>query len=216
MKRALPIAVLVLAVTSVPALATHRPGHREPGRITADTTPFTVTFGTATTISGRLTGPNSSGRNVTLAEDPQPYGDGFANVATTTTDANGNYSFRQTPGTSRNYRVTSGNEQAFTGVRVRTRVSFAVSDTTPQRGQRVRFSGFVAPAHNGRTVLIQRRSAAGFWRVVRRVGLLAATGDRSRYRTVLTIRRTGTYRARLLGHGDHLTGTSRTRTLRVP
>ena len=215
MKRTFLAIVVALAAFSATATATHRPGHRDSAQFTADTKPFVVTFGNATTISGRLTGRNNARQPVRLAEDPQPYGGGFSNLATTTTDANGNYSFRQTPASNRNYRVTTGSRSAFTGVRVRTRVSFAVGDSTPRRGQRVRFSGFVAPAHNGRTVLIQRRSATGFWRVVRRVGMVAATGDRSRYATVLTIRRSGRYRARVLAHGDHLTGTSRTRLLTV-
>jgi hypothetical protein len=45
--------------------------------------------------------------------------------------------------------------------------------------------------------------------------LKATTGNRSRYGTSLVIRRTGTYRVRAGGDGDHLTGTSRTRTLSV-
>lgn len=215
MKRLIATTIALVAALAVPALATHRPGHREPGRITADSTPFVVIFGTATTVSGRLSGNNNANRPVTLAADPFPYANGFVNVATTTTDANGNYSFRQVPESNRNYRVTAAGQQAFTGVRVRPRISFAVSDTTPRRGQRLTFSGLVAPAHNGRTVLIQRRTATGFWRVVRRVGLLAAAGDRSRYRTSLTIRSTGRFRARLLNHGDHLIGTSSSRLLRA-
>lgn len=215
MKRTLPAAIAALLLLSATATATHRPGHREGNRLTAQANPFVVTFGTATTISGRLTGPGNAGRAVTLAQDPYPYGNGFANVATTTTDASGNYSFRRTPASNRNYRVAAAGRRAFTGARVRTRLSFVVSTTTPRRGDRVTFRGLVAPAHNGRTVLIQRRTATGFWRVVERLGLVAASGERSRYRTRMTIRSTGRYRARLLGHGDHLTGTSASRLLRV-
>lgn len=215
MNRPLMTAVALLAALAPPALATHRPGHREPGRITADTSPFVVTFGSPATVSGRLTGNNNANRNVTLAEDPFPYGDGFANLATTTTDGSGNYSFRQAPASNRNYRVTAGPEQAFTGVRVSIGVTLAVSDSTPADNATVRFSGFVLPAHNGRTVLIQRRTSTGFWRVVRRAGLLAATNGRSRYSTALVVRGSGRYRARVLGDGDHLTGTSRSRFLTV-
>ena len=215
MKRLLITTIVALATLAVPALATHRPGHREPGRITADTTPFVVTFGSTATVSGRLTGNNNANRSVILAEDPFPYGDGFTNVATVNTNAGGNYTFRQTPASNRNYRVTAGPEQAFTGVRVRMRLTLAVSDSTPADNSTVRFSGFVLPAHNGRTVLIQRRTSTGFWRVVRRTGLLASTNGRSRYSTSLIIRSSGRYRARVLGDGDHLTGTSPSRVLTV-
>jgi hypothetical protein len=215
MKRLIAATAVALVGLAMPALATHRPGHRDSARITADTKPFVVTFGSSATVAGRLTGNNTANRPVTLAEDPYPYGDGFANVATVNTDANGNYSFRTTPATNRNYRVSAGGEQAFTGVRVRMRVTLAVSDSTPRDNSTVRFAGFVAPAHNGRTVLIQRRTATGFWRVVRRVGLVATTNGRSRYATSLTIRSSGRYRARVLNDGDHLTSTGPSRFLTV-
>ena len=218
MKRAFLMTVAAAIALSAPALATHRPGH-QPGNsanLSAATKPTPITFGAATAVSGKLTGQNNGGRQVTLAEDPFPYGDGYVNVTTVNTAANGDYSFANLrPASNRNYRVSVGSEQAFTGVRVRMRVSFSVSDTTPSRGQRVAFSGFVAPKHDGGTVLVQRLSVTGAWITVRRTLLTATTGDRSRYRTVLTIRRSGTYRTRIGAHGDHLTGTSRVRILRV-
>ena len=218
MKRAFLMTVTAAIALSAPALATHRPGH-QPGNsanLSAATTPTPIVFGAATTVSGKLTGQNNGGRQVTLAEDPFPYGDGYVNVTTVNTTANGDYSFANLrPASNRNYRVSVGSEQAFTGVRVRMRVSFSVSDSTPRRGQRVAFSGFVAPKHDGATVLVQRLSATGAWITVRRTLLRATTGDRSRYRTVLTIRRSGSYRTRIGAHGDHLAGTSRVRILRV-
>jgi hypothetical protein len=166
---------------------------------------------------GKLTGANNGGKSVTLAEDPFPYGDGFVNAATATTDGNGNYTFpRRVAPSNRNYRVTIGADQAFTGVRVRMRVSFSVGDSTPNRGQRVGFTGFVAPKHDGRMALIQRLSSVtGSWGTVKRTLLRATTGNRSRYSTTLVIFRTGTYRVRVGADGDHITGTSRTRRLTV-
>ena len=214
MKRKSLLVVAALFAVAVPAVAAPKPPQN--GRLSAVARPTTLTFGQGTVVSGKLTGQNNGGRPVTLAEDPFPYGDGFTNVATATTAANGNYTLpRQVPATNRNYRVTIGSEQAFTGVRVMMRVSFVVGDSTPNRGQRVGFTGFVAPKHDGRTVLIQRRSATGSWGTVRRTLLKATTGNRSRYSTSLVIRRTGTYRVRAGADGDHLTGTSRTRTLSV-
>ena len=217
MKRTSFLVVVALLAVALPALAApKRPPSGGSSRLSAAARPALLTFGQGTVVSGKLTGQNNSGRQVTLAEDTFPYGGGYTNIATATTAANGNYSFsRQVPATNRNYRVSVAGEQSFTGVRVMLRVSFVVGDSTPNRGQRVGFTGFVAPKHDGRTVLIQRRSATGAWGTVKRTLLKATTGNRSRYSTSLVIRRTGTYRVRAGTDGDHLTGTSRTRTLSV-
>jgi hypothetical protein len=208
------VVVAALFAVAVPAVAAPKPP--QGARLTAAARPTPLIFGQGTVVSGKLTGQNNGGQPVRLAEDPFPYGDGYTNVATATTAANGNYTLpRQVPATNRNYRVTIGGDQAFTGVRVMMRVSFVVGDSTPNRGQRVGFTGFVAPKHDGRTVLIQRRSARGTWGTVRRTLLKATTGNRSRYSTSLVIRSTGTYRVRAGADGDHITGTSRTRTLTV-
>jgi hypothetical protein len=215
MKRISFLVVASLLAVAIPAVAAPKKPPQA-GRLSAAARPTPLTFGQGTVVSGRLTGQNNGGQQVTLAEDPFPYGDGFTNVATATTAGNGNYTFpRQFPPTNRNYRVTVGSQQVFTGVRVMMRVSFVVGDSTPNRGQRVGFTGFVAPKHDGRTVLIQRRSSTGRWGTVRRTLLKATTGNRSRYSTSLVIRRTGTYRVRAGADGDHITGTSRTRTLSV-
>jgi hypothetical protein len=217
MKRTSFLVLAALLAAAVSASAAPKP--KPPpggGRLSAAAKPAPVIFGQGTIVSGKLTGQNNGGQQVTLAEDPFPYGDGFTNIAMVTTAGNGNYAFaRQFPATNRNYRVSVRGQQAFTGVRVRMRVSFAVGDSTPNRGQRVGFTGFVAPKHDGRTALIQRRSATGRWGTVRRTLLKATTGNRSRYSTSLVIRRTGTYRVRVGADGDHITGTSRTRTLTV-
>ena len=104
-------AAAVALLAGVPAAAHHRPGHTggpgDSGRLTAAANPFVLTFGTSTVVSGRLTGPNNGGQRVTLAEDPFPYGDGFTEVATATTDANGNYAFAGLAAGSYNVRLDS-------------------------------------------------------------------------------------------------------------
>jgi len=216
MKRTSFLIVVALLAAAVSAGAAPKPKPRPGSRLSVAAKPFSLTFGQGTVLSGKLTGNNNGGQRVTLAEDPFPYGNGYVDFAVGTTAANGNYAFtRQFPATNRNYRVSVQGKHAFTGVRVRMRVSFAVGDSTPNRGQRVGFTGFVAPKHDGRTALVQRRSATGRWGTVKRTPLQATTGNRSRYSTSLVIRRTGTYRVRVGGDGDHLTGTSRTRTLSV-
>ncbi|HVE67229.1 MAG TPA: hypothetical protein VNB64_01480 [Solirubrobacteraceae bacterium] len=220
MKRAIIPAVAGLLALAAPTFAHHRPSHTggpgDSSALTAAANPFVLTFGASTVVSGRLTGANNAGQRVTLAEDPFPYDGAFTDVSTTTTANSGNYAFpRLVPASNRNYRVTVRGEQTFTGARVRLRVSLGLSDFTPVRGQRVRFSGFVSPKHDGRTVIIQRRTSTGTWAFVRRTLLRATTGNRSRYSTVLRVFRSGSYRARSGTDGDHLTGTSTTRTARV-
>jgi hypothetical protein len=65
-------------------------------------------------------------------------------------------------------------------------------------GHRVRFSGFVLPAYNGKVVLIQRMTRAG-WKTVARARLAATTPlgstARSRYSKRIRFRKRGTYRA---------------------
>jgi plastocyanin len=97
----------------------------------------------------------------------------------------------------------------------RIRVTLGVSDSTPRRGQRVRFSGSARPQHDGRLVYIQKRTRRGTYRTIARTRLRDAGASRSRYSRRLRIFRGGVFRARVLGDGDHRTGTSRTRRLVV-
>jgi hypothetical protein len=210
---------IIAAATAALALATVGYAAKPPKTtklLTASAKPFVVTFPQSTTISGKLTTKNNAGVQVSLAQDPFPYGDGFGPpIAVATTDKNGNYSFHLVPATNTNYRVSQGAIKAFTGARVRVAVSLRVSDSTPAIGQLVRFFGSVRPKHDGRVVLIQRKRPGGAWITVRRTLLRPAAGNRSIYSTRLRIRLTRSYRARFPGDGDHLTGTSPTRTLVV-
>ncbi|HET9025209.1 MAG TPA: hypothetical protein VFN64_11590, partial [Burkholderiaceae bacterium] len=100
-------------------------------------------------------------------------------------------------------------------VRVRLRVSFKVSDSTPKKGARVRFSGTVAPAHDGKPVLIQKKTSKGYVTVTRTT-LLDNGTDTSKYSKRVRIRRSGTYRVVVQSlDQEHDNGTSRSRTLRV-
>lgn len=94
-------------------------------------------------------------------------------------------------------------------------VTMRVSDTTPTRGQRVRFRGSVRPQHDGRVVYIERRGSGGRYRRVASTRLRDAGSTRSRYSRRVRIWRSGVYRARVPGDRDHRTGTSRRRSIRV-
>lgn len=183
-----------------------------------------VPFRRPVEITGTVPGPGAAGVDVSLEENPYPYTAGFRPAnQTVATDTNGRYRFVVLPEQSTRYRVVAKRKGRPTsgevGVRVRVRVSLRVSDRTPRRGQRVRFSGKALPAHDGRRVRIQRRTAGGRWRTVARTRLRAAapTADgtaRSRFAKRIRIRRDGVYRVRVApGDGDHFAGNSRRRRI---
>ena len=202
--------IIILAALAVLVPATAASGQKKPksNALTAAAKPFVITFGQSTTVSGRLTANPRGGQQLTLSQDPFPYGDAFLPLAQATTAGNGNYSFKLLPALNTNYRVTVGTLTANTGVRVRHAVSLVVSDTTPKRGQRVRFSGSVRPKHDGKIVRIQRQAPNGKWSTIRRVKTLTATGNRSRYTVRIRVFLSRKYRALFAGDGAHLTGTS--------
>lgn len=204
-------AVGLLGVPALALAAKTKPG--PPLSLSASANPFTVLFGHQSTISGSLIGHHAAGKTVTLSQDVYPYGDGFLPLKTTTTVANGTYSFVVTPHSNVNYRLRAAGESAFTGNRVHKRVTLFVSDSTPSRGQLVRFHGFVYPRHDGRYLYIQRRTSTGSFIRARRTLTRVSTHTRSSFSTKLRIFRSGTYRAYIAGDGDHLTGISRRRTL---
>jgi hypothetical protein len=94
-----------------------------------------------------------------------------------------------------------------------------VSDRTPKRGQKVRFSGSVWPAHDGKTASLQRRTSSG-WKTVATATTIAAAPvngvTRSRYSIARKVRRSGRYRVVVdSGDTDHADGRSRKRKLTV-
>jgi hypothetical protein len=193
---ALSAAALVAVALPVVASATHKPGHQPGGgaNLTIAAKPKTIVAGSATVISGRLTGPNNGNRLLTLRGDGYPFGVGDAAVATTRTAGNGSYSFTQRPERNTNYQVTLGAVRTErVRVNVRFRVSFRASDYTPRAGQRVRFSGRACPESNGAIVSIQRKSSTGRFRTVTRTTLKDAATC-SKYGRSLRVRRDGTYR----------------------
>jgi hypothetical protein len=218
------IAILSIALLSLagPALAAKPPKNGNPNpNLSIKTSVNTVTFGRSVTITGSLKGAGA-GTSIELQQNPYPYSGGFkATGKTTVTDAQGNYTFAGVmPQLNTQYRVeakTSPPSQSGNAlVQVRLRVSFKVSDSTPARGQMVRFSGTATPAHDGKQVLIQKKSSTGAYRTVSSTTLLDNGTASSKYSKRLKIRRSGTYRVVVVsGDQDHLNGTSRSRTLRV-
>ena len=135
------LAALAAAAAGGSALAA-KPPKPGPATLSINTSASRVTFGGAVTTFGTLTGTGAANAPLTLQQAPFPY-TRYTNLATGRTNASGAYVFGGIhPGLNTRYRVkakhvTSANKLVF----VRYRVSLSVSDSTPKRGQRVRFSG---------------------------------------------------------------------------
>ena len=197
-----------------PVAADHKPGHNPGGAtsLSIAAKPAPVVFGSATVLSGRLTGATKAGVTVTLREDPFPFGDGTKPAATAVTDAQGDYSFTRRPSVNTTYGASAGPTRSPNVlVNVRIRMSMRVSDSTPRVGQVVRFNGRACSAHDGLVVAIQRRSSTGRYVTVRRTTLRAATTC-SAYSRAFRIYRDGRYRV-TADDADHARGYSRSRVL---
>jgi hypothetical protein len=98
---------------------------------------------------------------------------------------------------------------------VRFAVTLRLSDATPRRGTRVRFSGVVRPARAGGSALIQRRTTTGKFRTVARAALHPSSAGQSTYSSRLRVRSSGVYRVRVLADSSHAAGNSPRRHIRV-
>lgn len=212
-------AVATAALAPATAGADHKPGHAggggEAGKLTLAGKPTPVPAARTLVLSGKLTGPNSSGQRVALRSDPFPF-DNFGNLGDATTDANGDFSLVDKPTANTRYQARSGNqESAIVTVPVRPRMGLRLSDYRPRKRQRVRFFGRVCPQHDGSIVAIQRRSERGY-RTVGRARLRDIPGSTcSSWRRVFRPARTGRFLVVLRAHSDHARGVSRSRVARV-
>lgn len=219
MRRILVVVVAVSLVLPAAVYAAKPP--KQPPKLTLSAQPARVTYGRSTTLSGKLTGGrNAAGETVTVQADAYPIDGHYVDMATTVTDANGDWHVVQQPTALTRYRARAKTAPPATSstadVGVRLRVSVHVSDRTPSRGERVRFHGTVTPAHDGRPVRIQRRTRPGHWRTVARTTSRTTGNQFSTYSKRVRVRRSGTYRVRALPRdADHLRGTSHHRRLRV-
>jgi hypothetical protein len=213
MKRTLLVSVTALAALLVSTAQVGAQGGQRTLSLSA--TPTTVKFGGSVTLAGKLAGSNVDGRNVTVRQDPFPV-DSFATGGSATTNAAGDWSLILKPASNTRYQARSGNtESPAVDVMVRPAITLRLSDRTPRRGQRVRFSGRLCPEHDGVAIALQRRGASG-WRTVASPVLKDVAGATcSSYSRRLRVRRTGAYRASFAGDADHVAGTSRARRARV-
>jgi hypothetical protein len=213
-------ALALLVVCAGPAVAAKPPKNPKPNsNLTIKASSAAVTFGKTVTISG-TTKNIAGGTSVEVQQNPYPYAGFKPTGKTGVVDPSGNYSIPGVaPQVHTQYKVVAKTspptESGAVFVRVALRVSFSVGDSTPKRGARVRLSGTVAPAHDGKPCLIQKKTATG-WKTVTRTTLLANGTATSKYSKRLRIRASGTYRVVAESvDQDHDNGTSRTRTLHV-
>jgi hypothetical protein len=180
--------------------------------------PTLVTFGKSTVLSGQLKGSDKAGKTVDIQE--MPFGSTkFTTISTKTTDTSGSFSFTTVPKLKTTYRAVAKTSPPITSagvlVKVAYRVSLKLGDSTPAKGQLVKFSGSVAPENDGAVVFIQRRTSTGSFRTVARTNLKDAGTSRSVFSRKIRVKSDGVYRARVLGTPKYETGTSATRKATV-
>jgi hypothetical protein len=215
----LAFAVTLFALAAALAIASEGEAQKppKPGATTLRASADQVTFSTPVALTGKVKG-GKQGIVVTL-EQRAADATAFAPAGTATTDPNGDFAFAQRPAKSSVYRVTAATTPPASSpdvaVAVAPLVGLKVSDATPRKGRRVRFSGTVRPQHDGTRVAIQRKRADGTWATVRSPLLRDAGSRFSRYSKRIRIRRSGTYRTVIAAHADHAEGVSRERALTV-
>ena len=219
MRRILIIAG-ALALVTVPALAAPKPPKPPKGTtaLTIDAKPNPVVFSSPVALTGRLSGGSAGNVGVKLQKDEsRPYGDSYQDTSVTgTTKSNGSYAFSVKPGLNTQYRVVAANSPPVTSpgrlVLVRPRVGLKVATS----GGKVRFSGSVYPALDGRSVLVQRRSPSGRFITVAKTTLKDAGTVRSSYSKLVTVTRDGVYRTKVPGDTKHVNGFSAARSVSAP
>ena len=215
--RSLAAAAAVTAAALVFAATGEAQKPPKPRPVTLKASADTVTFSTPLTLTGSVQG--EKGGVIVALERRATTSAPFVAAGTATTDAKGDFSFSERPPVNTVYRAIAATAPPATSAEVTAAVAPLVGlrtgDSTPRKGRRVRFRGTVRPAHDGRRVAIQRRSADGTWRTVAAPRLRDAGSVYSSYSRRLRIRRSGTYRTVIAAHADHAQGTSRERTLTV-
>jgi hypothetical protein len=223
MKRILLAATVLVVLAAVAGASAQKPPKepkppkpdKQPRQLSLSAAPNPVKFGGSVTLTGKLTGPGNTSKSITLLEDPFPVDD-FTDVATASSDAEGDVSFTRTPTANTNYQARQGGvESATVTVSVSPRLSLRVSDRTPAAGKRVRFSGRICPQHDGVSLELQRRTAPKQWRTVRRVTATDAGEECSRYARRLRVRRDRVFQAFFAGDQDHAAANSRRRRIDV-
>ena len=200
----------VVAITSAGEAA--KPA---PGTLTIAADHASVKFGAGVNLSGKLGGSNVSGRSVRVQEDVYPLS-AFSNTGSATTNATGDWTLAVKPTANTRYRANSGKVDSPTvDVMVRPAITLKLSDRTPRRGQRVRFSGQLCPEHDTVAIELQRKTSSGWKKVASPVLADIPGGTCSKYSVAKRVRRSGSYRAHFNADADHAAGNSTRRRATV-
>ena len=219
MKRALSATVAVVATAALitPLVATAKKDNTNPD-LTIEIDPTIQTWPRQVAVTGRLQGPDRAGKTIELQENPHPFTGAFKEVETTTTDANGDYTFSAQPQEHTNYRTVADlNPDETSGeilVKSRMKITRRVSDRTPVEGQTITFSGRVGPAHEGQHVFLQRLRPSGTWKTITSTPLGPEQSDEtSLYSEEVVAKRDGRWRARIKADENHRG--NRSRSIRI-
>jgi hypothetical protein len=163
-----------------------------------------ITYGENAFVNGQLVGEeDQAGQIVTLQESPFPFTT-WTDVATTTTDYLGYYSFKRHPAQTTRYRtawqgqLTSEREvQAAVAPRIQLRAA-------PAGRNVIRYTGRFSPALPGQRVALQRQAASGAWTTIATPALRSGL----RFQGRLRARSAVVLRAFFATDGAHLDGFS--------
>jgi hypothetical protein len=199
-------ALVVLCVVSISGAG--EAAKPAPGTLTIAANDSSVKFGAGVTLSGKLGGSNISGRSVRVQEDVYPLSS-FSTTGNADTNATGDWSLAVKPTANTRYRANVGKTDSPTlDVMVRAAITLKLSDRTPKRGRRVRFSGRLCPEHDSVAIQLQRKTSSGWKNVASPVLADIPGGTCSKYSVAKRVRRSGSYRAHFAGDADHAAGNS--------
>ena len=186
-----------------------------PGTLTIAADHANVKFGAGVNLTGKLTGANVSGRTVRVQDDVYPLSS-FNNTGSATTNATGDWSLAVKPTANTRYKANVGKtDSPAVDVMVHPAITLRLSDRTPKRGQRVRFSGKLCPEHDTTVIELQRKTSSG-WKKVASPVLADIPGVAcSKYSVSKRVRRSGSYRAHFNADADHAAGNSPRRRVRT-
>lgn len=222
MKRALSAAAAITALAALTTVASadHRAGHQDATNpnLTIAGDPLIQVWPRQVQISGRLTVQDNANKTIELQANPHPFQGAFKEVATTTTNSQGEYTFTTRPEEHTNYRTVADlNPDETSGeitVKSRMKITRRVDDRTPVDGQTITFSGRVGPAHEGEHVLLQRRRPSGTWKTMTTTPLgPEQADDTSIYSEEVVAKRDGRWRARIKADENHRG--NRSRSIRI-
>lgn len=143
------------------------------GSLTIASSANPSTAGRKVVVSGVLSASSAAGIPVVLWRELAGQSS-FNQLAQTTTDSSGDYTFTLKAGTvmaDQSWYVTSGsNRSATIDQQVRAAVGLTASTHTAVKGQVVGLRGKVAPSHAGQVILIEEKSgpATRAWHVIAR------------------------------------------------